>query len=151
MGITWKFILEKAPWCGGYYERMVKLVKQSLRKVLGRAQLSYEEFMRVLTEIEGVLNSGPITYVYPDLTERPLTPSHLTIGRRLATLQIEGQLSDDESSEATFKRRPRYLSKLLEHFWKRWSREYLVHLREFHNSKSTKARRRIQVGDVVLI
>ena len=102
---------------------MVKLVKQSLRKVLGRAQLSHEEFMTVLTEIEGVLNSRPITYVYPDLTEEPLTPSHLTIGRRLATLPSEGQLSDDESSEATFKRRARYLSKLLEHFWKRWSRE----------------------------
>jgi hypothetical protein len=75
MGITWKFILEKAPWWGGYYERMVKLVKQSLRKVLGRAQLRYEEFMTVPTEIEGVLNSRPITYVYPDLTEEPLTPS----------------------------------------------------------------------------
>ena len=34
-GITWKFILEKAPWWGGYYERMVKLVKQGVRKILG--------------------------------------------------------------------------------------------------------------------
>ena len=75
MGITWKFILEKALWWGGYYERMVKLVKQSLRKVLGRDQLRYEKLMTVPTEIEGVLNSRPITYVYPDLTEEPLTPS----------------------------------------------------------------------------
>lgn len=29
-GITWKFILEKAPWWGGYYECMVQLVKRSL-------------------------------------------------------------------------------------------------------------------------
>ena len=34
-GITWKFILEKAPWWGGYYERMFQL-----RKILGKTQLT---------------------------------------------------------------------------------------------------------------
>lgn len=38
-GITWKFTLEKAPWWGSYYERMVQLVKRSLRKVLDTAFL----------------------------------------------------------------------------------------------------------------
>ena len=84
-GITWKLILEKAPWWGGYYERMVQLVK-SLRKVLGKAQLSYEELETVLKEVEEVLNSRPLTYVYSDITEEPLTPSHLVTGRRLSTL-----------------------------------------------------------------
>ena len=54
-GITWKFILEKAPWWGGYYERMVQLVQRSPRKVIGKAQLSYEELETVLIEV--VVNS----------------------------------------------------------------------------------------------
>ena len=72
-GITWTFILEKAPWWGGYYEHMVQLVKRSFRKVLGKAQLSYEELLTILTEVEGILNSRPLTYVYSDITEEPLT------------------------------------------------------------------------------
>lgn len=43
------------------------------------AQLIYEELLTVLTEVEGVLNSRPLTYVYSDITDQePLTPGHLT-------------------------------------------------------------------------
>ncbi|XP_053391226.1 uncharacterized protein LOC128554039 [Mercenaria mercenaria] len=39
-GIKWNFIVERAPWYGGYWERLVGLVKQSLRKSLGRRSLT---------------------------------------------------------------------------------------------------------------
>ena len=81
---------------GGYYERMIQLVKRSLRKILGKAQLTYEELLTVLLKVEGVVNSRPLTYVYPEVTEEPLTPSHLVIGRRLNTLPDRTELSDDE-------------------------------------------------------
>ena len=97
---------------------MVQLVKRSLRKVLGKAQLTYEELLTVLTEVEGVLNSRPLTYIYPEVTEDPLTPSHLVFGRRLVSLPDKTELSDDEESASKLQRRARYLSKLLEHFWK---------------------------------
>ena len=32
---SWKFIVPKAPWWGGFWERMVQTVKRSLRKVVG--------------------------------------------------------------------------------------------------------------------
>ena len=134
--IQWNFILEKAPWWGGYYERMVKLVKRSLRKVLGNARLTYEDLLTVVTEVEGVLNSRPITYVYAEDTEEPLTPSHLVIGKRVATLPDASQLTDDDDGPAALQRRARHLNQVLEHFWKRWSREYLVNLREFHQAKA---------------
>ena len=38
--IVWKFILERAPWFGRFCERMVQMVKQPLRKILGNATLN---------------------------------------------------------------------------------------------------------------
>ncbi|GFY05668.1 integrase catalytic domain-containing protein [Trichonephila clavipes] len=35
-GITWKFIVERAPWWDGFYERLVKSVKDPLRKFLAK-------------------------------------------------------------------------------------------------------------------
>lgn len=83
----WRFNLEKAPWWGGFYERMVKGVKRCLRKTLGNARLSYNELLTVVIEIEGTLNVRPLTYVYEEGdSEEPLTPSHLMYGRRLTML-----------------------------------------------------------------
>jgi len=55
---------------------MVRCTKSSLKKILGVAKLAYEELLTVFTEVEGVLNSRPLTYVYSDEVEEPLTPSH---------------------------------------------------------------------------
>ena len=37
----------------------------------------------MLVEIEGVLNSRPLTYVYDEIDEPPLTPSSLVVGKRV--------------------------------------------------------------------
>ena len=57
------FNLEKAPWCGGgggggggIFERMIKSAKRCLKKAIGRANLTYDELLTLLTEIEAVLN-----------------------------------------------------------------------------------------------
>ena len=65
---------------------MVRSTKRCLRKVLGRALLTYEELETVLIEAEGVINDRPITYIDTDSTEEPLTPNHLIFGRRLLAM-----------------------------------------------------------------
>jgi len=35
-GIKWSFTIELAPWMGGFYERLIALVNQSLERVLER-------------------------------------------------------------------------------------------------------------------
>ena len=57
--IEWKFNLERAPWWGGFFERMVGCVKRCLRKVLGSARLTFDELFTVLIEVDGTLNSRP--------------------------------------------------------------------------------------------
>ena len=59
--ISWKFNVPTASCWGGFFEICVKLVKRPLRKVLGNAKLTYEQLETVLVEIEGVLNSRPLT------------------------------------------------------------------------------------------
>ena len=86
--IPWQFIPPKVPWCGGYWERMVKMVKQILKKMLGRSTLNYDEMNTLLVEVVRVINSRPITYVYDDkeAVSYALTPSHLINGRSISTI-----------------------------------------------------------------
>ena len=87
-GIRWQFNLAKAPWWGGFFERLVKQVKSCLKKTLGRSKLSFDELTTILVEVEAVLNSRPLTYLYSDDVEEPLTPWHIVIGQRLLTLPM---------------------------------------------------------------
>ncbi len=149
--IEWKFNLERAPWWGGFFERMVASVKDCLRKVLGNARLSFDELATLLTEVESTLNSRPLTYEYDEAEEEVLTPSHLIYGRRLKTLPDDIVEPDDAMGEDNCSSRFKYLSTRLQHFWNRWRKEYLASLREFHRCKSGRQERRVEIGDVVVV
>lgn len=100
--ITWRFnILEKAPWWGGFYERMVKGMKRCLQKTLGNARLSHDELLTLVTEVESTLNVKPLTYVYEEGDpEDPLTPAHLMFGRRLTMLSPYPSVRGDEEDSS---------------------------------------------------
>ena len=148
--IEWRFNLERAPWWGGLFERMVGSVKACLRKVLGNVRLSFDELLTVLVEVEGTLNSRPLTYEYSEAGNEVLTPSHLIYGRRIQSLPDEIAEEPEENESGCYERF-RYLTERLAHFWKRWRNEYLVSLREFHRTKSGRVVKQVQVGDVVTV
>ena len=153
--------MPRAPWWGGFFERMVRCTKGCLKKTLGSARLTYEELLTVLTEIEGVLNSRPLTYVYGDDIEEPLTPSHLMIGRRLLSRNSNTAPGGGScaSSVTEIARRAKYLKSLLDHFWNRWKKEYLTELHQFHRYAVSNKNRgacpqkesSVKEGDVVVV
>ncbi|GFV32947.1 integrase catalytic domain-containing protein [Trichonephila clavipes] len=57
-GIEWKFIPPRASSFGGLWEASVKSIKFHLRRVVSGSNLTYEEFLTVCIQIEGILNSG---------------------------------------------------------------------------------------------
>ena len=149
--VKWKFNLERAPWWGGFFERMVASVKGCLRKTLGNARLTFDELSTLLTEIECTLNSRPLTYEYNEVEEEVLTPSHVIHERRLKTLPDEGDEPDDAMSPSNLSARFRYLTTRLTHLWNRWRKEYLASLREFHKCNAKGKQRVVTVGEAVVV
>ena len=136
VGVEWLFNLERAPWWGGVFEHMVRMTKRCLRKMVGRAKLTFDELNTIVIEVEGVINSRPLTYISPEDLEQPLTPAHLLSGRRLLSLPDAIYCKDAEDDfEVTSKhltKRLLYLNRILNNFWKRRQTEYLSELREAH-------------------
>lgn len=74
--IHWKFNLATAAWWGGCWERLVGLMKQLLRKVLGKRSVYYVELELLVIEVEAVLNERPLTYISESPGDlQPITPS----------------------------------------------------------------------------
>lgn len=55
-----------APWWDGFYEMLVRSVKTSLRKMLERRPLSRTKLSTLLTEIETVIKSQSLTFVFDE-------------------------------------------------------------------------------------
>ena len=135
MRVEWQFNLEKAPWWGGIFERMVKSAKRCLKKVIGK-QLLYDELLTLVIEVEAVLNSRPLSYISTEDLEEPLTPSHLMTGHRILSLPDPTipEEPDYNPSPKDLTRRMEHLIQACANFWRRWKREYLQELREHHRT-----------------
>ncbi|XP_068738134.1 uncharacterized protein [Montipora capricornis] len=126
--IQWQFITERAPWWGGFYERMFGLVKKRLKKTIGRASLNAVELATMLTEIEA--NFEPPC---PESTEED--PEYLP----------------NDLTPTEFTKKFRYHQRLMQMSWRQWRNEYLTSLREHHWTRRASYNQKIKVGDVVLI
>ncbi|KAF2881336.1 hypothetical protein ILUMI_24835 [Ignelater luminosus] len=61
---------------GGWWERLVRVMKELLRKVLKKSSLTYEEMCTTLCDGEAIINSRPITYQSDSIKEpRPSSPA----------------------------------------------------------------------------
>ena len=115
--IQWKYIPERSPHFGGIWESAVKSTKIRLKRVVSHARLTFEEFTTVLTQIEGCLNSRPLTSVNSPNDDgiTALTPGHFLIGKPITSLP-DPQLSYRSIS---LLRRWHLCQHHVRHFWER--------------------------------
>ncbi|XP_071044416.1 uncharacterized protein [Parasteatoda tepidariorum] len=146
--ITWKFIPPSAPWWGGFWERLVGLMKQILRKVLGRTSLSYEEMATVLCECECLLNSRPLTHVSDDANDlNPITPAMFLQENKSNDVTDLDQCSQTDGK--SLNKRLAYRLRILKDLRSRFRVDYLGQLRESYRKKNNVPVPK--VGDIVLV
>lgn len=133
---------------GGLYEAAVKSCKYHLKRILGQALLTYEDFSTILIQVEGILNSRPLCPIPSSDTDDIcfLTPAHFLIGRTLTSLP------DYDYYNVPSNRLNHYqqLQQIQQGFWKRWSRDYIGALQERTKWRSSKGQY-LRVGDMVLV
>ncbi|XP_046976577.1 uncharacterized protein LOC124542708 isoform X2 [Vanessa cardui] len=145
-GINFSFIPAYTPHFGGLWESAVKSTKHHLRRILGLTNLTFEEMTTCLIQVEAILNSRPLTPLSNDPSDlTPLTPSHFLIGRSLIMLPH----SQVHSSNVSNLQRCRRIEYLKQHFWNRFSNEYVVWLQE--RTKWCRSSGELKEGDLVVI
>lgn len=145
-GISWSFIPSYSPHFGGLWEAGVKTVKYHLRRVAGNALLTFEQLYTLLTQIEATINSRPLTPLSSDPSDMaPLTPAHFLIGRPLVSIPDPDLMDVPENRLSHFQQ----IQRLHQHFWKRWSREYISELQQRYKWKTNYGS--LKVNDLVLI
>jgi hypothetical protein len=98
-------------------------MKRHLSRVIGSRHLTVEEFSTLLCQVEGILNSRPITPMSSDPNDlTALTPGHFLIGRPLAALP-QDDLTDTPAYRLS---RWQDVQQRAQHLWKRFSTEYLT-------------------------
>jgi len=143
--IDWKFSPPAAPWWGGFWERLVQMIKKLLRRVLGQSSLNYEELMSVLCDCEATVNARPLTYVSEDSDDLiPLTPSLF-----LGEIPVMGVPDLDHLDKVDFNKRLRYIQNLRELLRKRFRSEYLGLL--VQRPSTVPITQQIKIGDIVLV
>ena len=143
MKIKWKFNPPTASWWGGFWERLIRVLKDLLKKNLKNASLDYEEFLTLLCECEFLMNNRPLTYISEDGNElQPLRPLMFLQG-----MQKNETVDLDQIQSLSLEKRWRYLQTLRGHLRTRFKKEYLGFLRT--NVQPRKGS--LMVGDIVLI
>ena len=109
------------------YERLLRDIKKTLYKILGRASLDFDHLRTIVIDIEKHLNNRPLTYVESEAGEEEvLTPNILMWGQNAYTLE-EIEVNGDAINKL-----PKRLELKKQHVWQRWKREYIHSLMENH-------------------
>lgn len=98
-----------------------------MRRVIGQQLLTFEELSTLLVQIEFCLNSGPLTPLTGDPDDvGAITPWHLIMNFPPRSIP-EASYRDTALPSLT---RWRLVREIHDHFWSRWSREYLHTLQQ---------------------
>ncbi|XP_068231979.1 uncharacterized protein [Palaemon carinicauda] len=139
-GIEWRFQMPRAPWKGGFFERLIGVTKRVLQIALGKKYLPDVHVLTLVKEAEAVVNNKPLIYSGDKCEDEVLTPSHLVRG---SPINLMAPLLPDDLLNATFtsrRLRDRYL-KLT---------DSLKAFRERHDCRSGEPTK-LHPGDVVLV
>lgn len=143
---TWQFIPPRSPHWGGLWESAIKGAKYHMKRLIGNANLTLEEFSTILCQIEAILNSRPLSPISNDASDFScLTPGHFLIGEPLTAYPDRDVTSLPQNRLSFYQR----ISQIQQSFWKRWSVEYLNRLQ--NRPKWLREKDNLKENDLVLL
>jgi hypothetical protein len=137
--IQWIFNMARSPWWGGFFERLIGIMKISLSKTIGRALLKFEELEEVLLDVEVFMNNRPLCYVGEEFEVPVVTPNILLHGQPTCFLEENTDEIGDEKEKLC--RRLRYMKTCRQNIRRRWVNEYLHALQERFVAKNRRNNR----------
>ncbi|UYV76242.1 hypothetical protein LAZ67_13003148 [Cordylochernes scorpioides] len=141
--IRWIFIPPSAPWWGGWWERLVRLVKDLLRRTLGTNRVNYVQLETLICHVEAIINTRPLTYISETEDDLiPITPQ-MFIQNNFGSFDESHELSPDNTRQHF-----RKLQQIKKELKERFHKEYLAMLVQKGNETEG---RRFLPGEVVLI
>jgi hypothetical protein len=147
--MAWKKIAPTASHMGGAWERQIGTAKRIFASMMKSSPrlLNNESFCTLMTEVESIVNSRPLTLLnINDPESLPLTPNHLLTMKSKVVLPPPGVF---QKNDMYCRKRWRAVQFMANLFWDRWRKEYLSDLQA--RSKWTAEKRNFEIGDVVLI
>ncbi|XP_064099375.1 uncharacterized protein LOC135210402 [Macrobrachium nipponense] len=130
-GIRWIFQTPRSPWKGGFFERLIGVVKRTLATALHCNLFSEEQLRTLIKEAEAVVNIHPLMYTGDMREDQALTSSHLICGDVIRLLPPV-VLKDVHLTLTTRQLRQQYfrLTESLDRLKHYWREGYLKSLRE---------------------
>jgi hypothetical protein len=142
--IKWTFNPPSAPWWGGWWERLVRTVKELLRRMIGSAKLTRRELESCLASISYTINNRPLTTLTEDSEDlTPLTPAMF-----MKDLPVAGLPELESIGSQNLQQAYKKIVDLKKALSERFRKEYLALLVEKKNQKSCPSPK---VGDIVLV
>ena len=135
---------------GGVWERQIRSARGILNGILLTHSKTFndESFRTILCEVESILNSRPLSVdnIGDPLSLKPITPMMLLTGKSKIILPPPGAFGD---AAAYSRRQWKRVQHVVDEFWARWKKEYLMNLQE--RSRWAVKRRNFKIGDIVLV
>jgi len=144
-GIVWKYIAPRAACCGGWSERMIGTCETLSAKGFRAVKIHRRTLEHHLYSIEPAVNSRSIKQGEDSVA---LTPAYFLNGEKLVTIAT----GTEHTARQHLTKELRLKQKLSDDFWKRWTKEYLLELRNFHEVQRPVGKTaQLCLGNVVLI
>ncbi|XP_050300157.1 uncharacterized protein LOC126738766 [Anthonomus grandis grandis] len=143
--IEWQFILSRSPHQGGLCESTVKSAKRLIQRVIGSKNLTFEQTSTIFCQVEAVLISRPLTPLSLSQNDlQILTPGYFLIGASPNAVPQQKIFCVPTNILNKY----HMLQQMVQHFWQRWSLEYLTTLQQRNKWHDTPT---INVGDMVVL
>ena len=144
-GMHWKFTTPAAPHQNGCAEALVKTCKNALKKAIGNQVLTPFELYTVFLEVANLVNQRPIGRVPNDPDDGAyICPNDILLGRASSEVP-QGPFKETRNP----RHRVEFVQKIVESFWKRWSRDVFPSL--VPRKQWQVERRNVKVNDVVTV